>query len=108
MNRFINFPASTIMTEFEIIEIQNEMIRQRKTEEGEKEEETSISSEAEDESSDEDSYTMIDRQNIDLSEDDRASDLTEDEFMMDIPMDTSEFSEKQEENDINLENVKEM
>ena len=108
MNRFINFPASTIMTEFEIIEIQNEMIRQRKTEEGEKEEETSISSETEDESSDEDSYTMIDRQNIDLSEDDRASDLTEDEFMMDIPMDTSEFSEKQEENDINLENVMEM
>ena len=108
MNRFINFPASTIMTEFEIIEIQNEMIRQRETKEGKRKEETSMSSEAEDESSDEDSYTMIDRQNIDLSEDDRASDLTEDEFMMDIPTDRSEFSEQQEENDINLENVMEM
>ena len=108
MNRFINFPASTIMTEFEIIEIQNEMIRQRKTEEGEKEDKTSESSETEDESSDDDSYTIIDRQNIDLSEDDRASDLPEDEFMMDIPRDRSEFSEQQEENDINLENVMEM
>ena len=84
------------------------MIRQRETKEGKRKEETSMSSEAEDESSDEDSYTMIDRQNIDLSEDDRASDLTEDEFMMDIPTDRSEFSEQQEENDINLENVMEM
>ena len=67
-----------------------------------------MSSEAEDESSDEDSYTMIDRQSINLSENDRPSDLTEDGFMLDIPMDVSEFSKQQEEDDINLENVMEM
>ena len=84
------------------------MIRQRETKEGKRKEETSMSSEAEDESSDEDSYTMIDRQSIDLSEDDRASDLTEDGFRLDIPMDVSEFSEQQEEDDIDLENVMKM
>ena len=37
------------MTEFEIIEIQNEMIRQRETKEGKRREKTSVSSESDDE-----------------------------------------------------------
>ena len=59
-------------------------------------------------SSAEDSYTMIYSQNIDLSEDERPSDLTEDGFMLDILMDGSEFSDKQIQNDISLENVMDM
>ena len=42
MNRFKNFPASTVMTEFEIVEIQNEMLRQREIEERDDEEKTSL------------------------------------------------------------------
>ena len=108
MNRFINFPASTDMTQFEIVELQNEMLRQREIKERNDEENIDLSSDSNDESSAEDSDTMIDSQNIDLYEDDRASDLTEDGFMLDIPMDGTEFSDKQIQNDISLENAIEM
>ena len=42
MNRCKTFPASTVMTEFEIVEIQNEMLRQREIEERDDEEKTSL------------------------------------------------------------------
>ena len=49
MNRFRNFPASTDMTQFEIVELQNEMLRQREIEERDEEEKTSLSSDSDDE-----------------------------------------------------------
>ena len=75
MNRFRNFPASENMSEFEIVELQNEMLRQRRIQNESKEESKEEKSESDDDSSTEDSTTMID-----ISEDDIASDLNEDEF----------------------------
>ena len=89
MNRFSNFPASENMTQFEIVELQNEMLRQRKIQqESEKE-----NSESDDDSSTEDSSTMIENLSIDLSEDDIASDITEDGFLPDTLTLESRLSE---------------
>ena len=63
------------MSEFEIVELQNEMLRQRRIQNESKEESKEEKSESDDDSSTEDSTTMID-----ISEDDIASDLNEDEF----------------------------
>ena len=99
MNRFTNFPASTSMTEFEIVEIQNDMLRQRRFIEDNEEQDVPTSSESDDDSSDDESYTMIDNQNIDLPDDDIASDLIEDEFFEDIPIKDIECTDIQIQND---------
>ena len=99
MNRFTNFPASTSMTEFEIVEIQNDMLRQRRFIEDNEEQDVPTSSESDDDSSDDESYTMIDNQNIDLPDDDIASDLIEDEFFEDIPIKDIEYTDIQIQND---------
>ena len=78
MNRFRNFPASEDMSQFEIVELQNEMLRQRKTQNESNNYPKSENSESDDDSLTENSSTMIEDQSIDLSENDIASDITED------------------------------
>ncbi len=105
MNRFKHFPASEMMTEFEIVEIQNEMLRQRKIQKELEQDSTPEDSESEEDSSTKESSTMIDSQNIDLSDNDMISDMTEEEFSMDNHVLSLQSSEDDLLNNISLESL---
>ena len=105
MNRFKHFPASEMMTEFEIVEIQNEMLRQRKIQKELEQDSTSEDSESEEDSSTKESSTMIDSQNIDLSDNDMISDMTEEESPMDNHALSLQSSEDDLLNNISLESL---
>ena len=94
MNRFRNFPASEDMSQFEIVELQNEMLRQRKIQNESNDYPKSENSESDDDSLTENSSTMIGDQSIDLSENDLASDLTED------GLDTQSLSSRLSDDDL--------
>ena len=88
MNQFRNFPASEFMSDFEIVELQNEMLRLKRRQEESDDIQKSESSESD---SDDDEFTFKDSstlvsQGINLSDDNIASDLEEDEFLLDIPL----------------------
>ena len=102
MNRFRNFPASEFLSDFEVVELQNEMLRQRRRQEESKENQESESSESDSDSNEstfQDSSTLV-SQEINLSDDDIASDLEEDQFLLDVNLEESGLLNSSDNNSI--------